>query len=68
MSVKELPDYIFKFSSDNPRNPKNQAGKAELKIIEMFNHNLQLKRWKGIISINGKPYMSKFSARRMQPS
>ena len=65
---KELPDYIIKFSSDNPRNPKNQAGKAELKIIEMFNNNPRLKRWKGIITINGKPYMSKFSARRMQPS
>jgi PAS domain S-box-containing protein len=65
---KEFPDYIIKFSSDSPRNPKNRAGKAELKIIEMFNNNPRLKRWKGIITINGKPYMSKFSARRMQPS
>ncbi len=65
---KEFPDYIIKFSSDSPRNPKNQAGKAELKIIEMFNNNPRLKRWKGIITINGKPYMSSFSARRMQPS
>jgi two-component system, cell cycle sensor histidine kinase and response regulator CckA len=65
---KEFPDYIIKFSSDNPRNPANQAGKAELKIIEMFNNDPRLKRWNGIISIDGKPYMSKFSARRMEPS
>jgi two-component system, cell cycle sensor histidine kinase and response regulator CckA len=65
---KEFPDYIIKFSSDNPRNPANQAGKEELKIIEMFNNNPELKRWNGIISIDGKPYMSKFSARRMEPS
>lgn len=65
---KEFPDYIIKFSSDNPRNPSNQAGKEELKIIEMFNNNSELKRWNGIISIGGKPYMSKFSARRMEPS
>jgi hypothetical protein len=67
-ALPEVADYIIKFSSDNPRNPANQAGKEELKIIEMFNNNPKLKRWNGIISIGGKPYMSKFSARRLEPS
>ena len=64
----EFPDYIIKFSSDNPRNPANQAGPEELKVIEYLNNNSHLKKWEGIISINDKQYMSKFSARRMTES
>ena len=64
----EFPDYIIKFSSDNPRNPANQAGLEELKIIEYLNNNRHLKRWEGIISINDRPYMAKFSAMRMEES
>ena len=63
---KEFPEYIIKFSSDNPRNPANKAGSEELKIIKHFNENPRLKRWEGIITINGKRYMGKFSARRME--
>ncbi len=65
---KEFPDYIIKFSSDNPRNPVNQAGPEELKVIEYLNNNPHLKKWEGIISINNKRYMAKFSARRMEES
>ncbi len=65
---KEFPDYIIKFSSDNPRNPVNQAGPEELKVIEYLNNNPHLKKWEGIISINNKQYMAKFSARRMKES
>ena len=64
----EFPDYILKFSSDNPRNPANQAGPEELKVIEYFNNNPGLKRWEGPVLINGKQYMAKFSARRMTES
>ncbi len=64
----EFQDYIIKFSSDNPRNPANQAGPEELKIIEYLNNNSHINRWKGIISIDGKEYMAKFSARRMKES
>ena len=63
---REFPDYIIKFSSDNPRNPANQAGPEELKIIQFFNRNPQIETWKGVITIDGKPYMGRFSARRMQ--
>ena len=38
----EFPGYILKFSSDNPRNPANQAGPEELKVIEYLNNNPDL--------------------------
>ena len=65
---KEFPEYILKFSSDNPRNPINQADPEELEVIERFNNNPDLDRWEGIITINGKQYMAKFNARRMRQS
>ena len=65
---KEFPDYIIKFSSDNPRNPSNQAGPEELRIIDLFNRNPDLERWSGQISMGGRQFMAKFSARRMKES
>jgi len=63
---KEFPDYLIKFSSDNPRNPANQAGPEELEIIEYFNKNKKLKKWAGEITIGKNKYLAKFSARRMK--
>jgi len=63
---KEFPDYIIKFSSDNPRNPENQAGPEELKIIDYLNKNPNIKKWNGIISIDDIQFMAKFNARRMK--
>ncbi|MBW2597306.1 MAG: DUF3365 domain-containing protein [Deltaproteobacteria bacterium] len=65
---KEFPEYIIKFSSDDPRNPANQAGPEELKIIDYFNNNPGTNRWEGKIFIDGRQYMAKFSARRMEES
>ena len=65
---KEFPDNILKFSSDNPRNPANQAGPEELKMIEYFNNNPQVEKWTGDITLNGKEFIAKFSARRMEES
>jgi hypothetical protein len=62
----EFPDCIIKFSSDNPRNPENQAGPEELKIIEYFNDNPDAKTWSGKLSINGQDHIGLFSARRMK--
>jgi len=59
------PDWIIKFSSDNPRNPKNQAGPVEMAIIKKFNRDPSLKRWVEDIRIDGRPYRAHFSARRM---
>jgi PAS domain S-box-containing protein len=64
----EFPEYIIKFSSKNPRNPLNQAGPEEIKIIEYFDNNPDLKRWEGSIKIGTKEYMAKFNARRMEES
>ncbi len=61
-----FPAYILKFSSDNPRNPLNQAGPEELKVIEYLNKHPHVEKWEGEIIIDGKPYMAKFSARRMK--
>ncbi len=61
---KELPDYIIKFSSNNPRNPKNLAGPEEQRVIEHFRKNPEAKSWSGQIEIDGKQYVAKFSPRR----
>jgi PAS domain S-box-containing protein len=63
---EEFPDYIIKFSSDNPRNPANQAGPDELRVIEYFNHNPTVNKWTGEIELNGRPHFAHFSARRMK--
>ncbi len=65
---KEYPDYTIKFSSDNPRNPCNQAEPEELKIIECFNNNPEMKKWSGKIKLNGREHIGVFSARRMKKS
>jgi len=62
---RRFPDWIIKFSSDNPRNPINRAGPAELTIIDRFNLNPDLERWVQDIQIDGQPYRAHFSARRM---
>ena len=61
---KKFDDSIIKFSSDNPRNPLNQAGPEELEIIEFFNNNPQKNEWTGQIEINNKRYYARFYATR----
>lgn len=63
-----FPDYILKFSSDDPRNPANKAGPEELTFINYFNRNPREKSWSGKIEINNKQYYARFNARRMQES
>ncbi|MGW8288084.1 MAG: c-type heme family protein [Desulfobulbales bacterium] len=65
---KKFPGIVLKFSSDNPRNPANQASHEELEIIKFFNDNPDEKLWQGNISMNGKIYFAKFNARRMEDS
>ncbi len=63
---QEFPDYIIKFSSDNPRNPDNQANPEELKIIDYFNSHPDAKQWSGKLKINNQEHVALFSARRMR--
>ena len=63
---KNFPAYIIKFSSGNPRNPVNQAGPEELKMIQYFNDYPQNQIWTGDIEMGGIKYLAKFSAMRME--
>ncbi|MFH1747907.1 MAG: PAS domain S-box protein [Planctomycetota bacterium] len=65
---QEFPDYIIKFSSDDPRNPGNQAGPDELRMIQYFNNNPETRKWSGEIDLDGRPHMAHFNARRMKES
>jgi PAS domain-containing protein len=65
---KYFPDFILKFSSDNPRNPKNQAGPQELEVIQYLNNHPEKTTWEGNITINKISYFAKFKARRMEKS
>jgi PAS domain S-box-containing protein len=61
----KFPGIIIKFSSTNPRNPVNQAGKEETGIINFFQENPEATRWTGVINMDGKEYYAHFSPRRM---
>ena len=65
---KKFPDYVIKFSSDDPRNPNNQAGPEEFEMIQYFNDNPKAQDWAGQIHLNGRPHLVQFSARRMKES
>ncbi len=64
----KFPEYIIKFSADNPRNPVNLAGTEERDMIKYFNENPEKKVWTGEIKLGNKPYFAKFSAMRMEGS
>ncbi len=65
---QDLPEHIIKFSSHNPRNPQNQAGPEELRVIEYFNNNPEADQWSGRINLNGEEHIGLFSARRVHPT
>ncbi|MGA8178734.1 MAG: DUF3365 domain-containing protein, partial [Desulfobacterales bacterium] len=62
----KFPEYIIKFSADNPRNPANLAGAEELNMIKYFNEKPQEEVWTGEIDLGNKLYFAKFSAMRME--
>jgi len=63
---ERFPDYVLKFSSDNPRNPNNAAGPAELKILQYFRDHPDEDLWSGRITMDGRPFQAVFSPRRMK--
>ncbi len=65
---KKFPDYIIKFSAENPRNPTNRAGPQEIEIIRHFKKDPQAKSWVGRIEMDGLEYWAHFSPRRMKKS
>ena len=60
---KKFPDYIIRFSSENPRNPSNMANAEELKMIDYFRANPQFKRRTDRIEINGRLYLVHYTPR-----
>ncbi|MBU0719418.1 MAG: PocR ligand-binding domain-containing protein [Planctomycetes bacterium] len=65
---QDFPDYIIKFSSDDPRNPANQADPDELRMIKYFNDHPDIEEWSGEINLGGRTHMAHFNARRMKES
>ncbi len=63
---KKFPDYIIRFSSENPRNPSNIANAEELKMIDYFRANPQFKRLTDKVEINGQQYLVHFTPRFLQ--
>ena len=62
----EFPDYILKFSSDNPRNSVNMAGPEELKMLQYFRDHPDESRWQGKLNINGEEYLVRLNAMRIE--
>jgi signal transduction histidine kinase/DNA-binding response OmpR family regulator len=52
--TKEFPQYVIKFSSDNPRNPKNRAGPEEREILKYFRQNADATEWIGELKLKDK--------------
>ena len=65
---ERFPEYILKFSSDHPRNPKNQASAQELELIRYFEEHPEVEHWSGIIELEGTRYHADLNARRMEGS
>lgn len=50
------PKYYFNLAVPQPRNPVNEPSDFELKIINTFRQNRELKQWSGYTEINEKKY------------
>ncbi len=64
--TEQFPDYVIKFSSENPRNPGNLAGSEEKQLLAYFRNNPTKERWAGKIRMNGNEYFAHLSAMRME--
>ncbi|MEW6107659.1 MAG: DUF3365 domain-containing protein [Nitrospirota bacterium] len=53
---KELPAYMYKNASLNPRNPRNNADMFEAEIIRKFINERDIKEWKGFRERSGEEY------------
>lgn len=63
---KKFPDYLIKFSSDNPRNPVNRAGPEEMELIRYFQVHTEADRWTGRLAINGNEFLAHVHAMRIE--
>jgi PAS domain S-box-containing protein len=63
---RKFPDYIIKFSSENPRNPANAASPEEAKIIDYFRDHPEASHWSGTVAMQGKEYLVHCIPRRLE--
>ena len=63
---REFPDYVLKFSSENPRNPINAARPEELEVLRHFREHPDEKKWVGTIHLGGREYLVHCIPRRME--
>jgi len=52
-----MPKVYYKLASDNPRNPVNKADGFESSLIRKFNEHKELKKYRSVITIEGKKYL-----------
>jgi signal transduction histidine kinase/DNA-binding response OmpR family regulator len=61
-----FPDYIIKFSSENPRNPRNLAGDEEKALLRMFAERPKIQQWNGTLEMDGSNYLAHASPMRIE--
>jgi len=62
----KFPQYVVRFSSDDPRNPLNIANADEMRMIEYFRRNPHVNRVTDEIQIDGKRYLAHFTPKWMR--
>jgi PAS domain S-box-containing protein len=65
---RQCPDYILKFSSDNPRNPTNAAGPEERRILQYFRDHPGATEWTSSLRLGGREYIVRCLPRRAEQS
>ncbi len=63
---KDFPDYLVRFASDQPRNPVNAATADELRMIDFFRKNPEVKERVERLTIEGRPYLVYFTPKWMK--
>jgi len=62
---RAFPDYVIKFSSENPRNPANLAGAEELSLIRYFERRPEETQWRGRLWLKDREYYAHLSPMRI---
>ncbi len=53
---KKEPDYAFKQATPSPLNPANKADSDDMKIIDIFRSNPDIRSTEGLMTRRGEPY------------
>jgi signal transduction histidine kinase/CheY-like chemotaxis protein len=64
----EFPDYVLKFSSDDPRNIRNKAGPTESQWLQFFRDHPEKETRTGVITWDDREFFAKARVMRIDPS